>query len=59
MTGLRVTPNFHPDRAAGGGLTPDRLAAEGAYRPQFVIGTSNGGLTAHPAGDRWRWESRS
>ncbi|GMA86150.1 hypothetical protein GCM10025868_14000 [Angustibacter aerolatus] len=25
---------------------------------QFVTGTSNGGLTAHPGGDRWRWESR-
>jgi hypothetical protein len=55
---LRVTLNFHPDRAAGGGLTLDRLAAEGAYRSQFVTGTSNGGLTAHPGGDRWRWESR-
>ncbi|WP_425584256.1 hypothetical protein [Streptosporangium album] len=25
---------------------------------QFVTGTGNGGLTAHPGGDRWRWESR-
>jgi hypothetical protein len=55
---LRVTLNFHPDRAAGGELTLDRLAAEGAYRSQFVTGTSSGGLTAHPGGDRWRWESR-
>lgn len=23
-----------------------------------MTGTSNGGLTAHPGGDRWRWESR-
>jgi hypothetical protein len=28
------------------------------YRSQFETGTSNGGLTAHPGGDRWRWESR-
>jgi hypothetical protein len=55
---LRVTLNFHPDRAAGAGLTLDRLAADGAYLSQFVTGTSNGGLTAHPGGDRWRWESR-
>ncbi|HEX5292975.1 MAG TPA: DUF3626 domain-containing protein [Streptosporangiaceae bacterium] len=55
---LRVTLNFHPDRAAGAGLTLDQLAADGAYRSQFVTGTSNGGLTAHPGGDRWRWESR-
>jgi hypothetical protein len=34
------------------------LAEDGVYRSQFVTGTSNGGLTAHPGGDRWRWESR-
>jgi hypothetical protein len=28
------------------------------YRSQFETGTSNGGLTAHPGGDRWSWESR-
>ncbi len=49
---LRVTLNFHPDRAAGGGLIVDRLAVEGVYRSQFVTGTSNGGLTAYPGGDR-------
>ncbi|MET9953771.1 DUF3626 domain-containing protein [Streptomyces sp. NPDC006339] len=48
---LRVTLNFHPTFL-------DRLAEEGVYRSQFVTGTSNGGLTAHPGGDRWRWESR-
>ncbi|MET7754389.1 DUF3626 domain-containing protein [Streptomyces sp. NPDC005389] len=48
---LRVTLNFHPHFL-------DRLADEGVYRSQFVTGTSNGGLTAHPGGDRWRWESR-
>ncbi|WP_412753720.1 DUF3626 domain-containing protein [Krasilnikovia sp. M28-CT-15] len=34
------------------------LTADGVYVSQFVTGTSNGGLTAHPGGDRWRWESR-
>ncbi|MFF9200220.1 DUF3626 domain-containing protein [Streptomyces sp. NPDC014779] len=47
----RVTLNFHPTFL-------DRLAEDGVYRSQFVTGTSNGGLTAHPGGDRWRWESR-
>jgi hypothetical protein len=55
---LRVTLNFHPDRDAGGGPILDRLGADGTYRSQFVTGTSNGGLTAFPGGDRWRWESR-
>ena len=53
---LRVTLNFHPDRGEPPILTA--LAAAGVYRSQFVTGTSNGGLTAHPGGDRWRWESR-
>jgi hypothetical protein len=52
--GLRVTLNFHPDRAD----MLERLARDGVYRSQFVTGTSNGGLTAYPGGDRWRWESR-
>lgn len=56
--GLRVTLNFHPDRLAHGRPVLDALADEGVYRSQFVTGTSNGGLTAHPGGDRWRWESR-
>jgi hypothetical protein len=55
---LRVTLNFHPDRIAGGRPILDAMAADGVYRSQFVTGTSNGGLTAHPGGDRWRWESR-
>ena len=54
--GLRVTLNFHPDRHDPPILAA--LAAAGYYRSQFVTGTSNGGLTAHPGGDRWRWESR-
>ena len=53
---LRVTLNFHPDRGEPPILAA--LASAGVYRSQFVTGTSNGGLTAHPGGDRWRWESR-
>ncbi|MDA5281487.1 DUF3626 domain-containing protein [Streptomyces sp. Isolate_45] len=55
---LRVTLNFHPDRLIQGKPILDALAESGVYRSQFVTGTSNGGLTAHPGGDRWRWESR-
>nr|WP_246562343.1 DUF3626 domain-containing protein [Streptomyces roseirectus] len=55
---LRVTLNFHPDRTADGEPILRALARDGAYHSQFVTGTSNGGLTAHPGGDRWRWESR-
>jgi len=55
---LRVTLNFHPDRAARGRPILEALAADGVYVSQFVTGTSNGGLTAHPGGDRWLWESR-
>ena len=56
---VQVTLNFHPDRGVDG--QPPILAAlaeQGVYRSQFVTGTSNGGLTAYPGGDRWRWESR-
>jgi hypothetical protein len=56
--GLRVTLNFHPDRLIGGREILLKLAKDGVYHSQFVTGTSNGGLTAHPGGDRWRWESR-
>ncbi|NGN66266.1 DUF3626 domain-containing protein [Streptomyces sp. A7024] len=55
---LRVTLNFHPDRLLHGKPVLDALAEDGVYRSQFVTGTSNGGLTAYPGGDRWRWESR-
>jgi hypothetical protein len=51
---LRITLNFHPDRGAVIG----RLADGGIYLSQFVTGTSSGGLTAFPGGDRWRWEQR-
>ncbi|WP_328491719.1 DUF3626 domain-containing protein [Streptomyces sp. NBC_00414] len=55
---LRVTMHFHPDRVAGSRPILVQMAKDGVYRSQFATGTSNGGLTAHPGGDRWRWESR-
>ena len=55
---LRVTVDFHPDRWAGALLVMESMARDGRYRSQFETGTSNGGLTAHPGGDRWTWESR-
>ncbi|WP_370935633.1 DUF3626 domain-containing protein [Amycolatopsis sp. cg13] len=54
----RVTLHFHPDRLVGGVPILESLARDGRYRSQFETGVSNGGLTAHPGGDRWRWESR-
>jgi len=53
-----VTLNFHPDRCLAGLPILESLAHDGIYRSQFETGSSNGGLTAHPGGDRWRWESR-
>ncbi|MCX5198815.1 DUF3626 domain-containing protein [Streptomyces sp. NBC_00249] len=55
---LTVTLNFHPDRVTDGRPILTALAEDGVYRSQFVTGTSNGGLTAHPGGARWQWESR-
>ena len=55
---LRVTLSFHPDRVVEGVTVLERLARDGRYRSQFETGTSNGGLTAHPGGARWRWEQR-
>ncbi|WP_395812551.1 DUF3626 domain-containing protein [Archangium minus] len=55
---LRITLHFHPDRLFRGLPLLEVLGAEGVYRSQFETGTSNGGLTAHPGGDRWHWESR-
>jgi hypothetical protein len=54
----RVTLHFHPDRLSGGVPILERMASDGVYRSQFETGTSNGGLTAYPGGDRWQWESR-
>src|SRR5262245_4230990 len=55
---LRVTINFHPDRLVAGRPILEVMARDGLYRSQFETGTSNGALTAHPGGSRWRWESR-
>lgn len=55
---LRVTLNFHPDRLFQGQPILAAMAATGTYRSQFETATSNGGLTAYPGGDRWKWESR-
>jgi hypothetical protein len=54
---LRVTLHFHPDRLVAGVPILECMARDGVYRSQFETGTSNGGLTAYPGGDRWRWES--
>jgi hypothetical protein len=53
-----LTLQLHPDWPFRGGLVLEALARDGVYRSQFETGTSNGGLTAYPGGDRWRWESR-
>ncbi|MCZ4508409.1 DUF3626 domain-containing protein [Streptomyces sp. ActVer] len=55
---LRLTLNLHPDRLVRGRPILEALAEDGTYHSQFVTGTGNGGLTARPGGDRWRWESR-
>ena len=49
--------HFHPGWGFGDGTVLDALATSGWYRSQWQTGTSNGGLTAHHGGDRWRWES--
>jgi hypothetical protein len=54
----RVTLQLHPDRLAGDVPILRAMALDRRYRSQFETGTSNGGLTAHPGGDRWVWESR-
>ncbi|WP_425425520.1 DUF3626 domain-containing protein [Amycolatopsis marina] len=53
-----VTLHFHPDRLVAGTPILEAIARDRHYRSQFETGVSNGGLTAHPGGDRWRWESR-
>lgn len=55
---LRVNVHFHPDRTYCGEPILHSMIRDGLYRSQFETGTSNGGLTAYPGGDRWRWESR-
>ncbi len=53
-----ITLNFHPDLIVNGELVIDLLARHKTYRSQFETGMSSGGLSAHPDGDRWNWESR-
>ncbi|QHE73362.1 DUF3626 domain-containing protein [Rhodococcus sp. WAY2] len=55
---LRVTLHFHPDLPFAGSSTLQAIADRGAYLSQFETQTGNGGLTAHPGGDKWNWESR-
>jgi hypothetical protein len=55
---MSVTLQLHPDWPFGDGMVLEAIARDGVYRSQFETGTSNGGLTAHPGGERWRWESR-
>ncbi|MGC0249814.1 MULTISPECIES: DUF3626 domain-containing protein [unclassified Pseudactinotalea] len=54
----RIVVHFQPGWRFGDGTVLDAIAASGVYRSQWETGTSNGGLTAHVGGDRWRWESR-
>lgn len=54
----RVALHFHlGDDASETGVL-ESILDQGRYVSQFVTGTSNGGLTAFPGGDRWLWEQR-
>jgi hypothetical protein len=55
---LKITLNFHPDRIQNGLHILESMAQTDIYKSQYETHTSNGGLTAHPGGDRWSWESR-
>lgn len=55
---IRVLLHFHPNWPYGDLTVLEAMAHDGRYRSQWETGTSNGGLTAHPGGDRWRWERR-
>lgn len=50
--------HFHPDWPYREETVIEAIRRTGRYRSQFETGISNGGLTAHDGGDRWRWESR-
>ena len=54
----RIVLHFHPGWGFGESTVLDAMAASGRYRSQWETGTSKGGLTAYPGGNRWRWESR-
>ncbi|WP_052878518.1 DUF3626 domain-containing protein [Vibrio coralliirubri] len=54
-----VTINFHPDRYTSDNKPLlEAIADDGCLKSQFETGTSNGGITAYPGGDRWLWEKR-
>lgn len=54
----RVALHFHlGDDASETGVL-ESILDQGRYLSQFATGTSNGGLTAFPGGDRWLWEQR-
>ena len=54
-----ITVNFHVDRLSGNGKTIiENLLQEGRYHSQFRTGTTNGGKSAYPGGDRFLWEQR-
>ncbi len=52
-----LTLQFHPDWPHAGRMVIESMAEDGRYRSQFMTGISNGGLSAFPGGDRWRWKS--
>jgi len=55
-----ITVNFHPDRKSRDGLPIlSAIFKDQVLKSQFSTGTSSGGLTAYPGGDRWIWESRA
>ncbi|WP_255413831.1 DUF3626 domain-containing protein [Pseudonocardia sp. MH-G8] len=54
----RVMLHFHPDWPFRAATVLEAIAGDRRYRSQFETATSNGGLTARPGGDRWRWENR-
>ncbi|QDO87980.1 DUF3626 domain-containing protein [Ornithinimicrobium ciconiae] len=55
---MHVTLQFHPDWPHRDEMVIESIVRDGVYLSQFETGTSNGGLTAHQGGNRWRWESR-
>jgi len=57
---LEVTLNFHPDHIlASGESLLEALLREDLWKSQFETGSSNGGLSAYPGGERWQWEHRA
>ncbi len=59
FTSCAVTINFHPDRYTSDNKPLlEAMADDGCLKSQFETGTSNGGITAYPGGDRWLWEKR-